>query len=76
MDCLVDRVDVDLVDAVALDRDRNVFDELIQPRLMIAGNGFRCAVAFGLGSHSGTIPPPTRRQVGHSLSVWRIEVFW
>ncbi len=56
VDRLVDGVSVDLASTVAVDRNRDVFDELTQPRLVIAGHGFPGGPAFGLRSHSETIP--------------------
>ena len=56
VDDLVDGVSVDLAGTVAIDRTRDIFDELTQPRLVIAGYGFPGGPAFGLRSHSATIP--------------------
>ena len=53
---LVDGVDVDLAGVVAVERSRNVFDELGQSRLVVGGYAFTRGPAFGLRPHSGTIP--------------------
>ena len=58
VDRLVDGVGVDLAGAVAVDRGRNVFDELTQSRLVVGGYAFARGPAFGLRPDSGTIPPP------------------
>jgi hypothetical protein len=50
VDRLVDGVGVDLAGAVAVERGRNVFDELTQSRLMIGGYAFARGSAFGLRS--------------------------
>ena len=55
MDRFVDGVGVDLATAVAVDRNRNVVDELTQPLLVIAGHRVPGGMAFGLGSHNETI---------------------
>jgi hypothetical protein len=59
VDRLVDGVGVDLAGAVAVDRGRNVFDELTQSPLMVGGYAFARGPAFGLRPHSETIPPPS-----------------
>ena len=56
VDALVDGVGVDLAGAVAVERGRNVFDELGQLRLVVGGYAFTRGPAFGLRPHSGTIP--------------------
>lgn len=56
VDRLVDGVGVDLASTVAVDQDRDVVDELTQPCLVIASHGFPGGPAFGLRSHSATIP--------------------
>ncbi len=56
VDRFIDGVGIDLAAAVAVDRNRNVVDELTQPPLVIAGHGFPGGLAFGLGAHNETIP--------------------
>jgi hypothetical protein len=56
VDRLVNGVGVDLAGTVTVDRDRDVFDEFTQPRLVIAVHGFPGGPALGLRSHSETIP--------------------
>ena len=56
VDRLVDGVGVDLAGAVAVERDRNVFDELGQLRLVVGGYAFTRGPAFSLRPHNGTIP--------------------
>ena len=56
VDRFIDGVGVGLAAAVAVDRNRNVVDEFIQPPLVIVGHGFPGGLAFGLGTHNETIP--------------------
>ena len=58
VDRLVDVVGVDFAGPVAVDRGRNVFDELTQSRLVLAGHVCPRGPALGLRPHRLTIPPP------------------
>jgi len=58
---LVNGVGVDFAGAVAVDRRRDVFDEIGQSRLVIGGYPFARCPAFGLRPHGGTIPTWPRR---------------
>ena len=58
VDRLIRGIGVDLAGTVAVDRNRDVFDELTQSRLVVGGYAFARGPAFGLRPHSGTIPPP------------------
>jgi len=62
VDRLIYGIGVDLAGAVAVERSRDVAEQLGQLRLVVGAHTFPCGAPFGLGAHDrdGTVFEPDR----------------
>ena len=58
VDRLIHGMGVDLVGAVAVDRCRDMGEQLGQLRVVVGPYAFARGAPFGLGAHIGTVPCP------------------
>ena len=77
VDRLIHGIGIDLAGAVAVDRCRNMGQQLGQLRLVVGAHAFACGAPFGTGAHDrdGTVSQPDRARARCPPALTEYDVF-